>query len=280
LSVSGDRVLVTTDQGPGEQILFASLLPDLIRTGAELSVAGDDRLIPLLERSFPAVRFIGRAQPVAGSVDYQFTLPDAAKWFRTSFDSFPRLAGYLKPDPYTAGVLRRRYREGTDTSPLLAGISWRTVTGTKVSAQKTIPLDRWRSILTIPGVRFVDLQYGDAEQEVRAAESAFGVRVLKDPAVNATLDLDSLAAQISGLDLVITTSNTTAHIAAALNIPTWVLIPKGHGGFWHWFLDRDDSPWYPSVRLFRQNERGEWQPVLDKVAAELSALTEMRRPAS
>jgi ADP-heptose:LPS heptosyltransferase len=213
------------------------------------------------------------------SFDYQIGLADTAKWLRRTDGEFPRHTGYLKPDPYITDVLRTRYKAGSIKRPLV-GISWRTATGAKVSTQKTISLDRWGSILAVPDTTFVSLQYGDCEEEIRAAQSAFGRRVHKDPSVNSTIDLDSLAAQIAAMDLVITTSNTTAHIAGALNVPTWVFVPKGFGGFWHWFLDRNDSPWYPAVKLFRQSERREWQPSLEEVAAKFSAFVETYRSAT
>jgi ADP-heptose:LPS heptosyltransferase len=80
-------------------------------------------------------------------------------------------------------------------------------------------------------------------------------------------DLDGFAAQVAALDLVITISNTTAHVAGALGVPCWVLLPSGLGENWYWFLDRDDSPWYPSVRLFRQSEPGVWTDVINNVGA-------------
>jgi ADP-heptose:LPS heptosyltransferase len=175
-----------------------------------------------------------------------------------------------------ADVLRAKYA-ARRPGKLLVGISWRTIQGAKVSAQKTLPLERWGAILSLPGVTFVSLQYGECEEELRAAEAKFGIQIVRDEAVNAMLDLDSLAAQVAAMDLVITTSNTTAHLAGALNARTWVFVPSGYGGFWHWFLDREDSPWYPSVRLFRQSRRGDWQSPLDEASAAFADIAEMRQ---
>lgn len=275
----GERVLLTTDQGPGEQILFAGLLTDLIGTRADLAVAGDDRLVPLMQRSYPSIRFLGSSSPGPEMFDSQIGLADTGRWLRRSFSDFPAHEGYLKPDPYLENILRSR---ATAVAPgnLLVGISWRTAAGAKVSTQKTIPLRDWEPILTVPGVTFVSLQYGDTDEEISTARSAFGVEIFKEPSVNATLDLDSLAAQIASMDLVITTSNTTAHLAGALHVPTWVFVPKGFGGFWHWFLERRDSPWYPSAQLFRQSERRNWRPVLSDAAGELASLVHTRRAAT
>lgn len=278
LPAGGERVVITTDQGPGEQIMFASLLPDLAKTRAELTVTCDERLVALFQRSFPSFGIVGRSQPLVEPVEYQIGLGDTARWLRPTFAAFPRDGGYLKADPYMADVLRAKYTSGQPGKPLV-GISWRTILGAKVSTQKTIPLDRWGPILSRPDVTFISLQYGECEEELRAAESAFGIRIVRDEAVNAMLDLDSLAAQVAAMDLVISTSNTTAHLAGALNVPTWTFVPTGYGGFWHWFLERADSPWYPCVRLFRQTRRGDWQSPLDEASAALTEFIAARRTA-
>jgi hypothetical protein len=80
------------------------------------------------------------------------------------------------------------------------------------------------------------------------------------------------------MDLVITTSNATAHVAGCQNVPVWTMVPKGFGAIWHWFMDREDSPWYPSMRLLRQSDRGDWQPVLNRASFMLTDfIAESRR---
>jgi hypothetical protein len=101
---------------------------------------------------------------------------------------------------------------------------------------------------------FVNLQYGDCAAEIAAAKRAFGVDILDDPEIDPLASLEDFFAQVAAMDLVVSTSNTTVHVAGALNIPTWLLIPRGEGALWYWFMDRSDSPWYPSVRIFREPE--------------------------
>ena len=83
-------------------------------------------------------------------------------------------------------------------------------------------------------------------------KQALGVEIYQDPEIDPMGDLDDFFAQVAALDLVISTSNTTVHVAGSQNIPCWVLLPWGRGALWYWFLERSDSPWYPSVRLYRQ----------------------------
>ncbi|MGE4065089.1 MAG: tetratricopeptide repeat protein [Rhodospirillaceae bacterium] len=272
LPQAGERVLYIADQGPGEEIMFASLLPELLRTGAHATVVCNGRLVSLFRRSFPSVRFIARGTSAAVEADWQIGLPDTAKWLRRSFSDFPAEARYLTADSASTSLMREEYRAGNHL-PLI-GISWSTIDKSKVSTQKTIPLHRWGPILSMPGVRFVSLQYGPCEDEIAAAEKAFGVRITRDPRIDALGDLDTFASQVAAMDLVITTSNTTAHVAGGLGVPAWTFVPVGHGGFWHWFLARDVSAWYPSVRLFRQKTRGDWQPAIDAVSERFAGFVE------
>jgi hypothetical protein len=109
---------------------------------------------------------------------------------------------------------------------------------------------------------FVNLQYGDCRADLARVKKQLGVEVYQDPDVDAFSDIDGLFAQIAATDLVITTSNTTAHIAGAQNKPVWILLPVGGGLPWYWFLRRSDSPWYPSARLIRaQSKESAWWTV-------------------
>jgi ADP-heptose:LPS heptosyltransferase len=268
------------DQGIGDQILFSSLIPDLIRTGADLTIECDTRLIPLLKRSFPQLptRPLNDA-PTAADNDgfaHQVYVPDSARWLRTSFDDFPRLTGYLKADPQLTHKLRADYLRRSEGRPII-GISWRTAANTKISDHKTIELEAWAPLLAQQAM-FVSLQYGDCRYEIGNAVRKLGRPLVVDDSVDAVKDMDACAAQVAAMDLVITTSNATAHVAGSLNVPVWTLVPKGYGFMWHWFLNRDDSPWYPSMRLLRQNKQGDWGPVLDRAAAMLASFIAAGRP--
>ena len=128
-------------------------------------------------------------------------------------------------------------------------------------------LSDWRGILTTPSVKFIDLQYGDTTTERESIEAETGVRILRDDAVDQMADLDAFAAQVAAMDLMITISNTTAHMAGALGVPVWILLSAVP--MWRRFQDCDNSPWYPSALLFRQSEAGDWTSVIDSVVAAL-----------
>jgi ADP-heptose:LPS heptosyltransferase len=114
---------------------------------------------------------------------------------------------------------------------------------------------------------FVSLQYGDCRADLEAVRRDVGVEILHDESVDPLKDLDDFAAQTAAMDLVISIDNSTVHMAGALDVPVWAMLPAVPD--WRWMLDRSDSPWYPSVRLFRQATAGEWGPVIERVAEEL-----------
>jgi ADP-heptose:LPS heptosyltransferase len=140
----------------------------------------------------------------------------------------------------------------------------------RIGAQKSMTLMELAPLTGIPGVRFIDLQYGDTAEERRQFEDHTGVTVLHDEHVDQMSDLDAFAAQVAAMDLVISVSNTTVHMSGALGVPTWVMLNTVPLPCW--LLERDDSPWYPSVRLFRQEKRKDWEGVIERVAAELADL--------
>lgn len=153
---------------------------------------------------------------------------------------------------------------------MIVGVSWISRNAT-TERHKSSTLADLRPILTTPGFQFVDLQYGDTSAERAALTS--GVSLTRIDGLDLKTELDRLAALIDACDLVITVCNTTAHLAAALGKPTWILTSHERGRLWWTFLDRTDSPWYPTVRFFRQRREGDWR---EPVAAVVAALNQFK----
>jgi hypothetical protein len=133
----------------------------------------------------------------------------------------------------------------------IVGLSWRSK-NESIGRAKSADLKEWGPVLQTAGVWFINLQYGDVTEDLAEAKKCLGVDVFNDPEIDSSGDLDDFFAQVAALDLVISTSNTTVHVAGSLNVPTWLLLPRGGAALWYWFLKRSDSPWYPSVRIYRQ----------------------------
>ena len=270
-SARGINLLVWGEQGIGEQIMFASMVSDLTDAGASVTLESEPRLAPLFQRSFPAVHCVERSDPPApeaadAGLDAQTPAGSLGRWCRQEFSAFPERSSYLIADSERSDALRTCYQNGTDD--VLIGISWCSI-NPEIGGRKSMPLFAWRRLLERPGITVVDLQYGDTANERRDFEVETGIRVIHDDGVDPLADLDAFAAQVAAMDLVISVSNTTVHMAGALGVPTWVMLSTAP--LWRWFVGREDSPWYGSVRLFRQQARDEWGSVLKDVEAELTA---------
>lgn len=262
-------MLVWQEQGVGDVILYAGMIPDLLEQGARLIVECELRLVPLLARSFPQARVVMRSDPVHAltrEARWQSPLGSLCRWLRRHEADFPRRGPYLVPDATRVSELRKRYRE-LGQGPVI-GISWRS-SNYKVGKQKSLSLSEWAPLLALSGATFVNLQYGDCREELLSLKQDFGVTVHHDETVNSLQDLDGFAAQVAAMDLVISTSNSTVHFAGASGVPVWTLLSRGEALLWYWFQEGEDSPWYPSMRLFRQELPGDWSGLLARVRGAL-----------
>jgi tetratricopeptide (TPR) repeat protein len=271
---NGGRVdgtlLIWGEQGLGDEILHASMLPDVMARTPSVVFEVERRLAPLFARSFPNVKVIA-CQPelYAGKVDMQEPLASLGRILRRSFEDFPRRErGYLVADAARARAVRARL--ASDGRKLI-GLSW--VSKAPVGgASKSARLADFEALLRLPNCRFVDLQYGDTGEERAALARDLGVVVERLGDIDNTNDLDGLAALMTVCDAVVTVSNTTAHLAGALGRPTFVMVPHGHARIWYWFHDRNQSPWYPRVEVRRQQRGQPWTDVVAAVAGETSTL--------
>jgi tetratricopeptide (TPR) repeat protein len=269
----GARLLLWREQGLGDEIIYASMVPELLQAGLRVTLEVDPRLASLMQRSFPGARVVAKQDPPAmepADFDWQCPLDGAGRWLRLSFASFPLHAGYLRADAARGKAFADRLR-GPGVSRVI-GISWHS-TNPNVGAAKSMSLADWVEILRVPGTRFVDLQYGNTGAD-RAAAGRAGLEVTHLDDLDLDSDIDGLAALCAACDLVITTSNVTAHVAGALGKPVWLLAPGGRGRIWYWFHGRNDSPWYPSMRIYSQARPGSWREPVADVARDLTRLVE------
>jgi Tfp pilus assembly protein PilF len=258
-------ILVIPEQGLGDQILYAGMLADLQAIAPGSTVCLEPRLLPLFERSFEKLNFsspydIDTEQCIKdGSFSAQIHIGSLGKYFRADAAGLSRVnTPYLKADPIKTSRLRSRIAK---PGRIVCGISWRSKNA-DIGADKSLSLETLAPVLTAAGVDFVDLQYGDTAEERYRLKQDHGVHVQHLDDVDNTNDLDSLAALISACDIVITISNVTAHIAAAIGKPTLVMLPNSPSLFWYWHRERSDSPWYPTAILIRQQFPNNWSEVL------------------
>lgn len=261
--LAGRRLLAWGEQGVGDELMFARLLPRALAEAAEVAVECDPRLVPLYRRSFPGLACLPRdaAPPAAEAFDLQAPLGDlAAHWLR-DLDAFGAGAAYLAADPQR----REGFRQRLDDGRPLVGLAWRSGNPAN-GAARTPPLEAWQPLLARRGLRFVALQYGAIDEDL-AGFRALGGGVERLDGLDLRDDLDGLAALIAALDRVVTIDNATLHLAGALGAPTTALLPFGPN--WRWFeACAETTPWYASVRLLRQSVQGDWRAPLASLASQ------------
>lgn len=262
-------ILVHAEQGLGDEIMFASCLPDLISQAERVVIECGDRLQPLFQRSFPqaVVHGGGKEDPTGwvaqyGPVHCQVPIGSLPRWFRRDRASFDRAGGYLRADHQAADVFRARIGAGRKFA---IGLSWRGGTPKTRSHLRSLPLELLAPLLGQDAV-FVSLQHGVGASELQGPAAA--LRTFE----GATDHLDRLAALISALDLVISVDNTNVHLAGALGCPVWALLSASPE--WRYGLRGETMPWYPSAKLFRQGSERRWDPVIQEVMAAFSAWRE------
>ena len=184
--------------------------------------------------------------------------------FGTTLASIPRNVPYLQADAREVEKWRGRLAE--DASSIKVGLSWAGRPEHKNDRNRSMPLARFAPLAQVPGVRFYSLQKGEAAAQAKAPPAGMEL-------IDWTEELNDFAdtaALIANLDLVISVDTAVVHLAGAMGKPVWTLLPFAPD--WRWLLDRQDSPWYPTMRLFRQPSIGDWDSVMQRVAGALSEL--------
>jgi len=271
-------VWLWSEQGLGDELLAATLLEEALATGLKVRFGCYRRNHALYRQAHPGLDLVdlATATPAAlADCRFQLSLTDLIPRFRPDFEAFRLHRPWLKADPAARAALRARYQVAWPGRRLV-GIAWRSV-ATQPRAKKSLPLPPLamalqRADLQLPAIQLIDLQYGDTRAERAELLEKTGINLYRDPDIDPLGDMAPAAAQIAALDAVVTISNTAAHLAGGLGIPGLVLLPGDDGLLWYWFRDRADSPWYPSLRLLRQQAPGDWQPVLEAAGPALGGL--------
>lgn len=265
------RILVLAEQGLGDQVMFASCLPDLLALRPErVVVEAVNRVAPTLARSFPTCEVISTKQDAGlewvrdlGPMDYFIPIGDLPRQFRRAAADFPNHCGYLVPDlrrvDHWRGVLAT-----LGPRPKI-GVSWRGGTEKTRTVLRTMTASQVACLASVVDADWVCLQYGDVQEDLTLArESGMSLHYWKE----GIEDLDEFAALIATLDLVVTVCNTTVHYAGAVGKQVWVMAPRIPE--WRYGLRFGSMPWYPVSRMYRQPTDGDWAGVLRTVQQALA----------
>jgi tetratricopeptide (TPR) repeat protein len=261
---SGKTLLLYAEQGLGDAVQFARFATLAARSAARVVIHAPDALCTLLASVSGVSATVSSAVPTP-SYDAHLALMSLPRVFDTNLNSIPADMPYINvPQPQ-----RREARErlAPYADRLKVGVAWAGSRAHANDRNRSCPLATLAMLFDIPGVAWFSLQHGEAAAQIAAMSKAANIAPLA--ADSALVDT---AALIAELDLIVSVDTSVVHLAGALARPCWVLLPFAPD--WRWLLHRDDTPWYPTLRLFRQPTPRDWASVVIRVASELRALSQ------
>jgi len=272
--LQGRTLLLRGEQGLGDMLQFARYATLFARAGARVVL----EVHPPLTRLLATVPGVAQTVPMGAPPpphDYHQHMMSVPGLLGTRLDTIPADIPYLAADPAAIEAWRERLSAlaGLKIGLVWAGNPRPNDPGVRlVDSRRSMALKRLSPLLGLPGISFVSLQMGEAAAQI--ADLPPELRPFD--AMGDVQDFADTAALCANLDLVISVDTSVVHLAGALGRPVWIL--SRHNGCWRWLLDRDDSPWYPTARLFRQRVPGDWEEVVARVVEALVSLRDIPRP--
>lgn len=264
-SLTEQTVLVYAEQGLGDSLQFCRYLPLVNQRVERVIFEVQPELIPLLQEVHGMCELVPRrGDGVEPGVEYdmQVCLMDLPRLFGTEIDTIPAPPSYIQAN----ALAKARWQQRFDTPDFNVGLVWAGNPNHWRDRQRSLAVTAFEPLANIEGVSYFSLQKGLAANQLLMPPAGMTIIDLSEELD----DFATTAAVIANLDLVITVDTAVAHLAGAMGVPVWTLIYSPPD--WRWLLEREDSPWYPSMRLFRQQIPGEWGPVIERVATELRNL--------
>jgi tetratricopeptide (TPR) repeat protein len=264
-AIAGKRMVVCSDEGLGDTIQFVRYVPMLAARGAQVILVVDPPLVPLLSGIKGISQCLPKREGTAlPAFDFHCPITSLPLAFGTKLDNIPADPGYLPP-PAADRVQAFERRLGAHEKPRV-GLAWSGNPGHWNDRNRSMPLAALSRLFDIDA-SFISLQKDPRPDDAEVLRANPGIVDLTAELA----DFAQTAALVSCLDLLVTVDTSVAHLAAALGKPTWLMLP--HVPDFRWLLNRDDSPWYPTLRLFRQDGTRDYASVLSRVHDRLSALT-------
>jgi Flp pilus assembly protein TadD len=271
--LAGRTILLHAEQGLGDTIQFLRYAPLVKQRGGTVVVECQPALVPLLTGCRDVDLLVPRRAALP-AFDVHAPLLSLPRILGTTFATVPAEVPYLVADPELVEHWRK---ELGDAGTFKIGIAWQGDPKHSEDRNRSIPLEHFEPLAQVPGVRLVSLQKGPGVEQLAALADRLPVIDLGGRLDEATGPFLDTAAAMKNLDLVITCDSALAHLAGALAVPVWVALMVI--GDWRWLLHRADSPWYPTMRLFRQRRWGDWPEVFARMADALRQQRAASRPA-
>lgn len=259
--LDGRRILLYAEQGLGDTLQFLRFVPLVWEAGGTVIVECQPRLAPLLE-TLPSIDTVIPAGSPLPPFDVQAPLLSLPRIFRTTLETIPQPARF-QVDPKRLAAMRKRIGRARRK----IGLVWagNPVHRHNPYRDRSVGLASFAPLAQVPGLAWFSLQRGPEAAQLSSPPPGLRITSLEEDST----DIIDTAAAIMHLDLVISVDSMLPHLAASLGKPVWVLLP--FASEWRWLLEREDSPWYPSLRLFRQSRPGDWAGVIQRVLEALHA---------
>lgn len=260
--LAGRTIIVWDEQGLGDLIQFSRYMLCLTEAGADVTLLCRKNMHRLLHTLLKPVRLIDALEPNE-RFEYQSALMSLPYGFKTSLETIPARVPYLRPEP----SLVSKWAERIGRKGFRIGVGWH---GNKfINLQRSVPLPCFAPLAAVDGVRLISLMKDQAPIEVEGTDGCFTIESLGDDFDAGADSFVDCAAVMENVDLVVTSDTAIAHLAGALGRP--VLVALEHVADWRWMMHRDDCPWYPTMKLFRQAEKGDWKTVFERIATHVEA---------
>jgi len=280
--LNGKRIILYQEQGLGDAVQFIRYAAVIKYRWPEAIVAVEVNLaLVRLAKTVPGVDQVITYGENPGAADFCCPMLSAPRVLGTTMETIPVAQAYMAPDPYRVSTWADRLMADLKAHPhrIVVGICWSGQArpmqplANSVDARRSTQLSDWEPLAKVPGVVFVSLQQGHPASQARTPPVGMTVAAYDEE----FQDFADTAALMDCLDLVISVDTSVAHVAAAIGRPVWML--SRHDGCWRWHGNRSDSPWYPTLRQFRQQTPGDWGGVFAEVAKELTKLVAVTEPA-
>jgi Flp pilus assembly protein TadD len=261
--LKGKTILLYHEQGLGDSLQFVRYAHLVDSPAARTVLWVQPQLLPLIHTSFSQLEVVSGEDISTDNIDYCLPLPSLPGIFHTTMDTIPQQEPYLIPSVAAVATWQDRLDQLCPRDSYKVGLVWAGNSGHHNDRNRSIGLDLFGQLLAVDGISWISLQDGERAGDV----GMFGDKIVSFAGL--LPDFAATAGLLANLDLVITVDTAVAHLAGGMGKPTWVLLPFAPD--WRWQLDRDDCPWYPSVRLFRQPAAAHWPEVMVRLKEALAA---------
>jgi len=266
-AIEGKQFVIYEEQGLGDIIQFCRYLPLLEQKGAKITFKVKQKLHTLLY-TLDCNVVLTESFPNEKKINFEAPLMSLPYLFKTNLETIPEMASYLSADHLKVVSWGKRLSK----DKFKIGICWQG-SKNKIDVGRSFPLSLFEGISGLPNVELISLHKGEGEEQIK--EIKFDLTNLGDDFDAGDDAFIDTAAVMANCDLIITSDTAIAHLSGALGCQTWVALK--HSPDWRWMLDRNDSPWYPTMTLYRQKQRGNWKYVFDEMKQDLGLLLQQEK---